>query len=354
MKNMAKKLFIAAMCLSMSVTAVPAVTGTTQTVSAEQTTAKNGLYHEGNAWNYYTDGAINKANTLVKYNGSWWYVHDGKIDFSANTLVKFNGSWWYVHGGKVDFSANTLVKFNGSWWYVHGGKVDFGARTLVKYNGTWWFVEGGRVNWNSETVVKYNGAWFYVKNGQVNWNSGETLCKYNHFWWYIKNGKIDFNSTTLCKYNGTWWYVRGGRVDFGNEVTYAPKTEKEETDVKFAPIGAVGRPCTGELMYYDDNGYAYYDDNGKYVQHSDLVGDAGCRYTLCYYNGSWWAVTNGHVDFNAFWAIRYGEYFYQTHNGRVDFSGASDTVGYSFDYGHFEFHNGVCPITKEMGNRAEM
>ena len=29
MKNMAKKLFIAAMCLSMSVTAVPAVTCTT-------------------------------------------------------------------------------------------------------------------------------------------------------------------------------------------------------------------------------------------------------------------------------------------------------------------------------------
>ena len=318
MKNMAKKLFIAAMCLSMSVTAVPAVMGTTQTVSAEQTTAKNGLYHEGNAWNYYTDGAINKANTLVKYNGSWWYVHDGKIDFSANTLVKFNGSWWYVHGGKVDF----------------------GARTLVKYNGTWWFVEGGRVNWNSETVVKYNGAWFYVKNGQVNWNSGETLCKYNHFWWYIKNGKIDFNSTTLCKYNGTWWYVRGGRVDFGNR-TIGNKNNAET-------------PCTGELMYYDDNGYDYYDINGRYPQHSNLVGDAECRYTLCYYNGSWWAISQGKVDFSAFWAIRYGEYFYQTHNGKVDFSGASDTVGYSFDYGHFEFHNGVCPITKEMGNRAEM
>lgn len=316
MKNMAKKLFIAAMCLSMSVTAVPAVTGTTQTVSAEQTTAKNGLYHEGNAWNYYTDGAINKANTLVKYNGSWWYVHDGKIDFSANTLVKFNGSWWYVHGGKVDF----------------------GARTLVKYNGTWWFVEGGRVNWNSETVVKYNGAWFYVKNGQVNWNSGETLCKYNHFWWYIKNGKIDFNSTTLCKYNGTWWYVRGGRVDFGNDINW---------DINRYGLGS-NRICTGELNEYDSY------DTGKYLQHSNLVGDAGCPYTLCYYNGSWWAISRGKVDFEAFWAIRYGEYFYMTHNGRVDFSGASDTVGYSFDYGHFEFHNGVCPITKEMGNIAEM
>ena len=308
MKNMAKKLFIAAMCLSMSVTAVPAVTGTTQTVSAEQTTAKNGLYHEGNAWNYYTDGAINKANTLVKYNGSWWYVHDGKIDFSANTLVKFNGSWWYVHGGKVDF----------------------GARTLVKYNGTWWFVEGGRVNWNSETVVKYNGAWFYVKNGQVNWNSGETLCKYNHFWWYIKNGKIDFNSTTLCKYNGTWWYVRGGRVDFGTRS---------------------GRICTGEVTEYGSI------DTGKYMQHSDLLGDIDSYYTLCYYNGSWWAVRGGEVSFITCANIRYGEYFYAVRYGKVDFSGAYDSRGYNFRDPshpfHYEFHNGVCPVKEEMGNIAE-
>ena len=312
MKNMAKKLFIAAMCLSMSVTAVPAVMGTTQTVSAEQTTAKNGLYHEGNAWNYYTDGVINKANTLVKYNGSWWYVHDGKIDFSANTLVKFNGSWWYVHGGKVDF----------------------GARTLVKYNGTWWFVEGGRVNWNSETVVKYNGAWFYVKNGQVNWNSGETLCKYNHFWWYIKNGKIDFNSTTLCKYNGTWWYVRGGRVDFGNKD---------------------GRICTGEVTSVE-NGYENYD-TGYYLQHSDILGDADSYYTLCYYNGSWWCISAGRVGFDICANMRYGEYFYAVRYGRVDFSGAYDGSGYYFRDPshpfHFEFHNGVCPVKAEMGNITE-
>ena len=47
------------------------------------------MYHEGNAWNYYTDGAINKANTLVKYNGSWWYVHDGKMDFCFG-IIGFN------------------------------------------------------------------------------------------------------------------------------------------------------------------------------------------------------------------------------------------------------------------------
>ena len=306
MKNMAKKLFIAAMCLSMSVTAVPAVTGTTQTVSAEQTAAKNGLYHEGSDWNYYENGSVSTDTT---------------------TLVKYNGSWWYVHGGKIDFSANTLVKFNGSWWYVHGGKVDFGARTLVKYNGTWWFVEGGRVNWNSETVVKYNGTWFYVKNGQVNWNSGETLCKYNHFWWYIKNGKINFNSTTLCKYNGTWWYVRGGRVDFGNDGE---------------------RICTGEMT---EDGFDY----GKYMQHSDILGDADSYYTLCYYNGSWWAVSAGQAGFMSPTAIRYGEYFYLIICDKVDFSGQYDFSGYDFKDDpshpfHYEFHNGVCPVKAEMGN----
>jgi hypothetical protein len=191
---MAKKLFIATMCLSMSVTAVPAVTGTTQTVSAEQTTAKNGLYHEGNAWNYYTDGAINKANTLVKYNGSWWYVHDGNIDFGAKhtckiqrimvgmcmaaKLILVQEHWLSImeHGGLLkaaimNFSANTLYKFNGSWWYVHNGQVDFSSNTLVKYSGSWWHVSGGRVNFSGSTVYKYNGTWWYVHGGRVDFSA---------------------------------------------------------------------------------------------------------------------------------------------------------------------------------------
>ena len=139
MKNIAKKLLMAAMCLLISLTMVPALTNTTKTMAAEQTGDKNGLYHEGNSWNYYTHGKINTDRTLVKYNGTWWYVHDGRIDFGANTLVKYNGTWWYVHGGKVDFSATTLCKYNGSWWYIRNGKVDFSARTLCKYNGIWWF-----------------------------------------------------------------------------------------------------------------------------------------------------------------------------------------------------------------------
>ena len=193
MKNIARKLFIATMCLTMAATAVPAsVNNTPFAAETVQAAEKNGVYHEGNVWNYYVNGKQSNATTLCKYNGSWWYVHNGKIDFS---------------------SAKTLVKFNGSWWYVHDGKVDFSSRTLVKYNGVWWYVHDGRIDWNEETVVRYGNAWYHVKNGQVDWNS-ETLVKYNNEWWYVKDGTIRFGATTLCKYNGTWWYVENGKVNF--------------------------------------------------------------------------------------------------------------------------------------------
>lgn len=258
MKNFVKRLLIIVLCLVASVIVEPVVTQKTMTVSADNAATKDGLYHEGNSWNYYHEGKINKTNTVVKYNGSWWYVRDGKLDFNARTLVKYNGSWWYVHDGRIDFSADTLVKYNGNWWhvqngrvnfnshtlvkyngywfYVNGGKVDFGAHTLCKYNGTWWFVNRGIVDFNLQTVVKYGNAWYYVNEGRVQWNY-TGLCKYNNSWWYIQNGVINFNIVTLCKYNGIWWYVHNGRVDFSAD-------------------------------------------------------------TACRYNGKWWNIVSGRVDFS--------------------------------------------------------
>ena len=230
-------MFISIMCISISIIPRSAVTDT----FADETPLKNGLYHEDSSWNYYLDGKIDNTKTLVKYNGSWWFVHDGKIDFKNNTLVKYNGSWWHVHNGRVDFNSNTLVKYNGSWWfvengrvnfnkttlikyngywfYVHDGMVDFSAHTLCKYNGTWWFINNGIVDFKAQTVIKYGSTWYYVNNGRVSWNS-TGLCKYNDSWWYIRNGRIDFNAATLCKYNGSWWFVDSGRVDFSANTIY--------------------------------------------------------------------------------------------------------------------------------------
>ena len=175
-------------------------------------------------WWYVEKGKVNfGATTLCKYNGSWWYVEKGKVNFGATTLCKYNGTWWYVEKGKVNFGATTLCKYSGTWWYVEKGLVNFGATTLCKYNGTWWYVEKGRVNFGATTLCKYNGSWWYVEKGRVNFSSAKTLCKYNGSWWYVHNGQVDFAATTLCKYNGTWWYVAGGRVDFGytGTVSYA-------------------------------------------------------------------------------------------------------------------------------------
>lgn len=131
MKHFIKKFLIAIMCISISIIPRSAVTDT----FADETTLKSGLYHEDSSWNYYLNGKINNTKTLVKYNGSWWFVHDGKIDFKSNTLIKYNGSWWHVHNGRVDFNSNTLVKYNGSWWFVENGRVNFNKTTLIKYNG---------------------------------------------------------------------------------------------------------------------------------------------------------------------------------------------------------------------------
>ena len=118
MKNKIKTLLIASICMAMAVTSMPADFNLFNKTTVEAATGKNGLYHEGNDWNYYVDDNIAAVTTLVKYNGSWWYVNNGKVDFSARTLIKYNGTWFFVENGKVNFSARTVVKYNGTWFFV--------------------------------------------------------------------------------------------------------------------------------------------------------------------------------------------------------------------------------------------
>ena len=161
---------------------------------------------------YTKDGKTSNETTLCKYNGEWYYIHNGKVDYNANTLCKYNGSWWYVQNGKVNFKYTGLCKFNGSWWYVSGGRVNFNATGLCKYNGSWWYVSSGKVNFNATGLSKYNGTWWYVSKGKVNFNA-TGLCKFNGNWFYVEKGAVRFK-TTLCKYNGTWWYINNGVVNF--------------------------------------------------------------------------------------------------------------------------------------------
>ena len=225
---------------------------------------------------YTKDGKTSNETTLCKYNGEWYYIHNGKVDYNANTLCKYNGSWWYVQNGKVNFKYTGLCKYNGSWWYVSGGRVNFNATGLCKYNGSWWYVSGGRVNFNATGLCKYNGSWWYVSSGKVNFNA-TGLCKYNGSWWYVSKGKVNFDATGLCKYNGTWWYVNKGRVNFN---------------------------YTGLCKY---NGNWFYVENGA----------VKFKNTLCKYNGTWWYVNNGVVNFSKTTLCKYGKNWYAVSKGKV-------------------------------------
>ena len=203
---------------------------------------------------YTKDGKTSNETTLCKYNGEWYYIHNGKVDYNANTLCKYNGSWWYVQNGKVNFKYTGLCKFNGSWWYVSGGRVNFNATGLCKYNGSWWYVSSGKVNFNATGLCKYNGSWWYVSSGKVNFNA-TGLCKYNGTWWYVSKGKVNFNATGLCKFNGNWFYVEKGAVRF--------------------------------------------------------------KTTLCKYNGTWWYINNGVVNFTKTTMCKYGKNWYAVSKGKV-------------------------------------
>ena len=90
---------------------------------------------------------------MVKYNGSWWYVHNGKVDFSSKTLCKYNGIWWYIDNGKVNFSATTVCEYDKKLFYVENGKVDFSANKLVKCNNKGYYIVNGEVDYRRSPIA---------------------------------------------------------------------------------------------------------------------------------------------------------------------------------------------------------
>lgn len=197
-------------------------------------------------WYYVKNGKVDYSTTLVKYNGTWYYVSGGTLK-NATTLCKYNGKWYYVENGKLS-GKTTLVKYNGTWFYVSGGTLK-NATTLCKYNGKWYYVENGKLS-SKTTLVKYNGTWFYVSGGTL--KNATTLCKYNGTWFYVENGKLS-SKTTLCKYNGKWYYVENGKlsaktalVKYGNYWFYVSG-------------GTIHPELDGEVMV---NGKTYYLNNG--------------------------------------------------------------------------------------------
>ncbi len=160
---------------------------------------KNGLYQEGDSWNYYVDDEIAEdVTTLVACNGDWWYVEDGRINFNKWGLYEYNGSLWYIENGKVNFSETTICYYEGEDWYVKNGCADPQYNDVICMNDDWLAVRNGRID------SSFNGI---ASNA-----SGE---------WYCEYGQVQFAASGLVKsendaFDG-WYYVRNGCVQKGQE-----------------------------------------------------------------------------------------------------------------------------------------
>ena len=150
------------------------------------------------------------AATLVKQNGAWYYMQNGKV-INTTTLVKFNGSWWYVVNGKLASNTTTLFKYNGLWYYVKEGRVDFNADTLVPFNGGRYYVNNGTIDNQSTTYVSYNGKWYYVNKGKVNLRSQILRSPQTEFYHYNSEGQLLYS--TLGDWDTYYSYDSQGRVD---------------------------------------------------------------------------------------------------------------------------------------------
>ena len=226
-------------------------------------------------------GQLVGATGFAKYNGYWWRVVSGKVNFSASGIYKFNGYWWYTKGGHIDMSYNGVAQYNGYWWKFKNGYIDFKYTGLGRNQYGWWYVSGGRVNFKATGLCKYNGSWWYINNGKLDFNY-TGLTRFNGSWWYVKGGYVRFDYTGTVEYGGSWWYVKSGRIDFSyngdanvNGMTYHVSNGKVTGYAsKLYTVTDPNSDMYGQTLKL------YYSPSGELVEDvSDIIG-SGHTYEL--------------------------------------------------------------------------
>ncbi|MCC8150026.1 MAG: hypothetical protein LIO96_00780 [Lachnospiraceae bacterium] len=176
-------------------------------------------YCEGGKVKFNKNSVIQDTTGAIGTKGTWYYVVGSKVQTSYTGVADYanaNG-WWYIKNGKVDFTANTVAKNKNGWWYVVGGKVQFGYTGVSNYSNAngWWYIKNGKVDFTANTVAKNKNGWWYVVGGKVQFGyTGVSNYPNANGWWYIKNGKVDFTYTGRASNKNGTWNVVNGKVKF--------------------------------------------------------------------------------------------------------------------------------------------
>ena len=305
---------------------------------------------DGTILNYYTDGKIDPsftgfAQVSDKSTLEWFYVEKGKVTFSKNDIIQgtINGvtgwylvrnstmepdttvaqnayGWWYVNNGKVDFSCDSVEENEYGWWRIRAGKVDFGFNGFAKNEHGWWYLEKGKVIFSKNDIISGNAntdpsaagvnGWWYVRNGKV--TKADTVAQNANGWWYVKDGKVDFSYNGFAKNENGWWYIEKGQVTFKkNDILKGianTSSDKAGEDAWWYVRGSQVKD--EETVAQNAHGWWYVKGGKVDFTYTGIKQNA---------NG-WWRIVNGKVDFNCN-SVEQNEYgWWYLKNGKVDFS----------------------------------
>ncbi len=250
-------------------------------------------------WYYVVGSKVQTGYTGVanyKNSNGWWYVKNGKVDFTANTVAKNNNGWWYVNGGKVNFSYNGFGSNSNGKWYLESGKVTFTKNSVIKDStgalgskGDWYYVVGSKVQTGYTGVANYKNSngWWYIKDGKVDF-SANTVAKNNNGWWYVKDGKVNFSYNGFGSNSNGKWYIESGTVTFKkNSVIKDATGAIGSKGTWYYVVGSkVQTSYTGVSNYKNENGWWYIKDGKVDFSFNGLAENK---------NG-WWVVKDGKVD----------------------------------------------------------
>ncbi len=252
-------------------------------------------------------GILQDSTGALGSKNDWYYVIESKVQTGFTGLSNFSNEngWWYIKNGKVDFTHNGVDQNNNGWYYVTGGKVQFGFTGLANYSNVngWWYIKNGKVDFTHNGVDQNKNGWYYITDGKVQFGyTGVANYANSNGWWYIKDGKVDFNANTVAKNKNGWWYVLGGKVQFGftGLANYS-----NSNGWWYIKGGKVDFNAHG--VYQNKNGW-YYVDGGKV--NFNFTGIAENQ------NGRWYII-KGKVNFSYNGTVTYGGRRYTIRGGKV-------------------------------------
>ena len=79
-------------------------------------------------------------------------------------------------------SQSGLTRYNGTWYYIDHGVLNWKYTGLTYYVDCWYYVENGILTWKYTGVTKYYGTWYYVQNSAINWKYSGTFTQKGHLY----------------------------------------------------------------------------------------------------------------------------------------------------------------------------